>query len=57
MPNKLGSSVDVISSARAQRKQRITATWTMGRDVESALCLTVVEFIMSDDGRSGSDDE
>lgn len=40
MPDELGSSVDVISSARAHRRQRRVATWTVGRCDESMLCLT-----------------
>ena len=40
MPSELGSSVDVISSARAHRKQRITDTWMGGRCDESILCRT-----------------
>lgn len=28
MPDRLGSSVEVISSERAQRRQRMTVTWT-----------------------------
>lgn len=37
MPDELGSSVDVISSARAHRRQRITVTWIGGRCDESML--------------------
>jgi hypothetical protein len=40
MPRELGSSVDVISSARAHRRQRITVTWMGGRCDESMLCRT-----------------
>jgi len=58
MPYKLGSSVDVISSARAHRRQRMIATWTVGRDAESMLGrTTVAELIVFEAGRSGSDAE
>jgi hypothetical protein len=58
MPERLGSSVEVISSARAHRKQRMTATWTVGREGESMLRrATVVELIALDEGRSESDPE
>ena len=40
MPRELGSSVDVISSDRAHRRQRMTVTWMAGRCEESMLCLT-----------------
>jgi len=40
MPDELGSSVDVISSARAHLRQRITVTWIGGRCDESMLCRT-----------------
>lgn len=33
----------MISSARAHRRQRSTATWTAGLCVESMLCLTEEE--------------
>lgn len=48
MPDKLGSSVVVISTARAHRRQRRTATCAGGRVAESM----VVEV---EDGRSRSD--
>ena len=38
MPLELGSSVDTISTARAQRMHRSTSTWTTGRWTESMLC-------------------
>ena len=40
MPRELGSSVDVISSARAHLRHRITVTWMGGRCDESMLYLT-----------------
>lgn len=39
IPEELGSSVEVISSARAHLRHRSTSTETMG-GVESMLCLT-----------------
>jgi len=58
MPYKLGSSVEVISSARAHRRQRMRVTWTVGREAESMLCReTVAELIVFEAGRSGSDAE
>lgn len=55
MPEALGSSVDVISSALAQRRQRMMATCTAGRR-ESTLCLED-ELPEEDDERSESDAE
>lgn len=40
IPDEAGSSVDVISSARAHLRQRMTVTWMAGRCVESMLCRT-----------------
>lgn len=60
MPDRLGSSVEVISSARAHRMQRMTATWTGGRVAESMLCrtMTVAELIvLLEEGRSESEAE
>jgi hypothetical protein len=37
IPEELGSSVEVISSARAHLRQRRIETWTTGREVESML--------------------
>lgn len=57
MPDRLGSSVVVISSARAQRRHRIMATWAWGRVIESMLCRTVdPELDEFEDGRSKSED-
>jgi hypothetical protein len=57
MPDMVGSSVEVISSARAHRRQRRVATCTAGRVVVSMLCrTTVAELIEFEDGRSESDD-
>lgn len=52
IPEELGSSVDVISSARAHLRHRRTSTEAMGC-VESMLCLTDDD----DDDRSESEDE
>jgi hypothetical protein len=58
MPERLGSSVEVSSSARAHLRQRMMATWTTGRDADSMLVrATTVELIVFEDGRSESDDE
>lgn len=57
MPDRLGSSVEVTSSARAQRRQRRVATWTGGRVAESMLCRTIPELADFEDGRSKSEDE
>jgi hypothetical protein len=54
MPDKLGSSVEVISSARAHRIQRRTATWAGGRVADSILRRTVPEAVELEDGRSKS---
>ncbi len=57
MPDRLGSSVEVISSARAHLMQRMTATWTEGRAEESMLCRTVPELVELGDERSRSEVE
>lgn len=53
IPEELGSSVVVISSARAHLRQRSTSTEAMGC-VESMLCLTDDDDV---EDRSESDDE
>jgi len=40
MPLELTSSVDVVSTDRAQRRHRSTSTETTGRVEESMLCRT-----------------
>jgi hypothetical protein len=55
MPDRLGSSVEVSSSARAHLRQRMMATWTTGRDVDSMLVRA--SALVFEDGRSESDDE
>lgn len=60
MPDRLGSSVDVISSARAHRRQRMTATCTGGRVAESMLCRAAAPEVDEEDDvdeRSESDAE
>jgi len=56
MPRELGSSVEVISSARAHRRHRMTVTWMVGRCEESMLCL-VDDREDEPDERSESDAE
>ena len=57
MPERLGSSVEGISSARAHRMQRMTATWTEGRTEASMLCRVVPEPVELGDERSRSEVE
>jgi len=58
MPDRLGSSVEVSSSARAHLRQRMMATWTTGRDVDSMLVrASTFELMVFEEGRSESDDE
>ena len=57
MPDRLGSSVEVISSARAHRMQRMTATWTEGRAEESMLCRAAPDPVELGDERSRSEFE
>ena len=58
MPDRLGSSVDVSSSARAHRRQRMTATWTGGRVVgESMKGRTGPGLVELDSGRTRSEPE
>jgi hypothetical protein len=58
MPDMSGSSVEVISSPRAHRRQRMVVTWTVGRFEESMLCRTLEpELVELEDGRSESDTE
>lgn len=54
MPDELGSSVDVISSACAHRIQRRTTTWTGGRVADCMLCRIVPKTVKLEDGRSKS---
>ena len=53
MPDDLGSSVDVISSACEHRMQRSTTTRISGRVVDCMLCI-VAEVVELEDGRSKS---
>ena len=55
IPLELASSVEVISTERAHRRQRSTSTDTMGREPESMLCLTDDPEVC--DERSESDAE
>jgi hypothetical protein len=55
MPAALASSVEVISTARAHRRQRRTSTETLGRCELSMLCLTDDADV--DEERSESDAE